>query len=258
MTFQSGCNSWKVHQQARLLVENGSKRSPPNTFEAESPVLGWCSGGWRSKASEEACACCWRIGDELEVALVHSLRIRAYRARGRTGPSTELRRGSGPEPNPAQILWVEGFLGKDGEGQRRRSVAREACRSVGANGLAARGSRLGEISATRPRHDPWDWHIHRSQTLHGTGIYAYIDPPGTTPGLIGIYGSPMECLGIPFETGDSPALRDVRATSGFPFTCRSFSCAQAAKGRKLRLRKKPVRLVEVFVCVISFWGGESL
>ena len=25
------------------------------------------------------------------------------------------------------------------------------------------------------------------QTLHGTGIYAYIDRPGTTPGLIGIY-----------------------------------------------------------------------
>ena len=34
-----------------------------------------------------------------------------------------------------------------------------------------------------------------SQTLHGTGIYAYMDPP-KPPQLIGIYGSPMECLGI--------------------------------------------------------------
>ena len=30
--------------------------------------------------------------------------------------------------------------------------------------------------------------LHQSQTLHGTAIFAYIDPSGTTPGLI---GSPM-------------------------------------------------------------------
>ena len=36
---------------------------------------------------------------------------------------------------------------------------------------------------------------NRSQTLHGTGISAYIDPWSTTPGLIGKYASPMECLG---------------------------------------------------------------
>ena len=31
------------------------------------------------------------------------------------------------------------------------------------------------------------------QTLHGTAIYAYIDPPNHPN--VGIYGSPMECLG---------------------------------------------------------------
>ena len=32
-----------------------------------------------------------------------------------------------------------------------------------------------------------------TQTLHGTAIYAYIDPPNHPN--VGIYGSPMECLG---------------------------------------------------------------
>ena len=110
-----------------------------------------------------------------------------------TGPDLlhRVAQGGGrPEPNPAQILW-EGFLGKDGEGQRRRSVAvLEACRSVGANGeRRLEGAGLGKSVPPDPdtthgtgifigpRHDPWDWHICRS-----------IDPPGTTPGLIGIYG----------------------------------------------------------------------
>ena len=31
-------------------------------------------------------------------------------------------------------------------------------------------------------------------------LYAYIDSPGTTPGLIGIYASPTECLGY-IKTG---------------------------------------------------------
>ena len=34
-----------------------------------------------------------------------------------------------------------------------------------------------------------------TQTLHGTAIYAYIDPPGTTPTDRQSYGSPMERLG---------------------------------------------------------------
>ena len=39
------------------------------------------------------------------------------------------------------------------------------------------------------------WDIHLSHTFHGTGIYAYIAPP-KLPQLIGIYSSPMECMGI--------------------------------------------------------------
>ena len=36
-----------------------------------------------------------------------------------------------------------------------------------------------------------------AQTLHGTAIYTYIDPSGTTPTDRQSYGSPMmECLGI--------------------------------------------------------------
>ena len=33
-----------------------------------------------------------------------------------------------------------------------------------------------------------------SQALHGTAIYAYIDPPHHPN--VSIYGSPMECLGL--------------------------------------------------------------
>ena len=37
--------------------------------------------------------------------------------------------------------------------------------------------------------------IDNAHTLHGTAIYAYIDSDPPNYPIVGIYGSPMECLG---------------------------------------------------------------
>ena len=52
-----------------------------------------------------------------------------------------------------------------------------------------------------------------SHTLHGTGIHAYIEPPNH-PQLIGIYGSPMERLGISLLRRSNPAVLEPRSCFG--------------------------------------------
>ena len=53
-----------------------------------------------------------------------------------------------------------------------------------------------------------------TQTLHGTAIYTYIDPSGTTPTDRQSYGSPMECLAYSGFRG-SMALAPLHVLRGW-------------------------------------------
>ena len=79
----------------------------------------------------------------------------------------------------------------------------------------------GIFGQTFPRHDPWDCHVCRP-----------IDPPGTTPGLIGIYGSPMGRVWVGQTFGSSEVHFDDSAPIGVTRTHGSRHRSRASGGKR--------------------------